>query len=76
MEGSPGKTRPADIAFNGPRPPLKSFTIECWKQKTPRGAICQSEGCRRFSGANSIASALGIRLGATPYEREDYNTHL
>lgn len=60
---APGKSSPADFAFYGPRPPLKSFTKEFIQKKTPMRA---SQGFRRFFGASSVASALGIRSGATP----------
>src|SRR5271163_1479177 len=56
------------IALTRPRPPLASFTNECRQRKTPLAEI-GSEGDCRFFGASSVASASGIRSGATPCGR-------
>ena len=65
-KGAPGKSSPADFAFTCPRPPLRSFTKECSNEKAPLKPLRQQRGLCRFFGANSVASALGIRSGATP----------
>ena len=65
-KGAPGKSSPADFAFTCPRPPLRSFTKEYSNKKAPLKPLRQQRGLCRFFGANSVASALGIRSGATP----------
>ena len=65
-KGAPGKSGPAVIALTCPRPPLRRFTKECSKVKSPQVPSLEQRGFCRFSGANPIASALGIRSGATP----------
>ena len=65
---APGKIRPAVFAFLSPRPPLESSTtlMRPVKVKNPR-----AEGGSRVlevpisHGASPVASALGIRSGAT-----------
>ena len=65
-KGAPGKSSPADFAFTCPRPPLRSFTKEYSNKKAPLKPLRRQRGLCRFFGANSVASALGIRSGATP----------
>ena len=69
QKGRPGKNSPAVFAFYSPRPPLRSFTKESAQRKTPVRALTRSQGFSRFFGASSVASALGIRLDATPCGR-------
>jgi len=83
-QGAPGKPRPAVIAFDCPRPRLlRDFTKErlgFFSQKTKpsdgnlivttRGLVADA-----FFGASPVvASALGVRLGATPRGHLDSNT--
>ena len=62
----------AVVAFECPRPPLRDFTIEMGEKEAqsrePSGADESAGGFRSadFSGASPVASALGIRSGATP----------
>src|SRR5215831_12797463 len=72
---APGKSGRAIVAFYGPRPPLGSFTKEnaaffvfiYLKDKPSHARSRTWEGYEAdFFGANSVASALGIRSGATP----------
>ena len=66
----------AVVALECPRPPLRNFTIEMGRglladnnqSKEPSGADEGAGGFRSadFSGASPVASALGIRSGATP----------
>jgi hypothetical protein len=73
-KGKPGKSGPASSRFLSPRPPLRDFTIEIGKVKvlTPNAKPSASHGfadrglSADFSGASPVASAWGIRLGATP----------
>jgi hypothetical protein len=63
--GAPGKSSPAIFAFIYPRPPLRGFTIpDRPKAKPPRSL--EGSALPISNGASPIASALGIRLGATP----------
>ena len=64
----------AVFAFECPRPPLRDFTIEMGEAAQSRkpsgadesaGGFCSAD----FSGASPVASALGIRSGATPRGR-------
>ena len=65
-KGAPGKNSPAVFAFSCPRPPLRSFTQECGNEKAHLKPLRKQKGLCRFFGASSVASALGIRSGATP----------
>src|SRR5487761_197649 len=78
------RAKPArrSFAFNRPRPPLLGdFTKESRRGKTKNKTLCRrlrhrSEGllADAFFGASPVvASALGIRLGATPRGRFDSN---
>jgi transposase len=64
------RAKPArrSLALNCPRPPLGGSTKECAETKTPPKRFA-SEGSCRFFGASPVASALGIRSGATPRGR-------
>jgi hypothetical protein len=57
-----------------PRPPLGGFTTLMQQNKNPQGA---PEGLRLpiSNGASPVASALGIRLGATPCGHPHPNIH-
>jgi hypothetical protein len=64
-KGAPGKPSPADLAFTHPRPPLGSFTTRMIQKQNPRVVLegsCDADPSRSLP----VASALGIRLGATP----------
>jgi len=82
-KGKPGKSGPASSRFLSPRPPLRNFTIEIGKVKvqTSNTKPSASDGFATrglsadFSGASPVASALGIRLGATPRGLIHPNTH-
>jgi hypothetical protein len=75
-KGKPGKSGPASPRFLSPRPPLRDFTIEIGKLKVKVQTIHAKPSASDsfagrgwsadFSGASPVASALGIRLGATP----------
>ncbi len=65
QERKPGKTGPAVFAFIYPRPPLKGFTIQMHQKQNPRDHSRVLLLPIR-NGASPIASALGIRSGATP----------
>ena len=64
-KGTPGINRPANLAFTGPRPPLGSSSTRMNQKQNPRDLL---EGFTLpiRHGANPVASALGIRSGATP----------
>ena len=65
--GRPGKTGPAIFAFTSPRPSLRSSTKLMGGKTTPSDP--QTRGCCLSAdhfGASPVASALGIRSGATP----------
>jgi len=69
--GAPGKDSPSVVALMNPRPQLKSFTTlrsiaNPPKSKTPE--VLEGFALPISNGASPIASALGIRLGATPCE--------
>ena len=71
--GAPGKNRPSIVAFINLRPQLQSITtLISIKQNRRRkqNPRAQSRVCALpiSNGASPIASALGIRLGATPRE--------
>ena len=72
QKGAPGKSSPADVAFINPRPQLKSLTTLISIKQNPQKQ--NPRACSRVfalpisNGASPIASALGIRLGATPSE--------
>jgi hypothetical protein len=87
QQGTPGKTGPAIFAFYSPRPPLlRGSTKESMRSKLkPSQKPKPSEGDRvttlrgsvadAFFGASPVvASALGIRLGATPRGRHQRTT--
>src|SRR5205807_395311 len=61
------------LALHRPRPPLGGSTKECRQTKNPPRRI-RSEGLSRFFGASPVASASGIRSGATPCGRPQPNT--
>jgi len=70
---APRKNRPSVVAFINPRPQLQSITTLISIQQTPRKKQNPRGHSRVFAlpisnGASPIASALGIRLGATPRE--------
>ena len=77
-QGRPGKSGPANLAFLCPRPPLGSSPkkmadwqagVAVYSDPTRRRPPSLfGDGGRRadFSGANSVASALGIRHGRDP----------
>ena len=64
----------ADVAFECPRPPLQDLTKEIVadeaKSENPPTPVKVLEGSSKsadFFGASPVASALGIRPGATPF---------
>jgi len=80
------RAKPArrSLAFYSPRPPLlrdstKESMIFCLKPKPSEGdfiaAIRGSVADAFFGASPVVASALGIRLGATPRGRNYTNTH-
>ena len=75
QKGAPGKSSPSVVALINPRPQLKSLTTLISIKQNPRS------NSRVFAlpisnGASPIASALGIRLGATPREHIHLNNQL
>jgi len=77
--GAPGKNSPAIVAFINPRPQLQSITtLISIKQSPPENAkpprSVEGFALPISNGASPIASALGIRLGATPREQIHPNT--
>ena len=75
QKGAPGKSSPSVVAFINPRPQLQSITTLISIKQNPR------RNSRVFAlpisnGASPIASALGIRLGATPREHIHPNSQL
>ena len=80
-KGAPGKDSPSVAAFINPRPQLKSLTTLISIQQTSRKSKTPEGHSRVFAlpisnGASPIASALGIRLGATPCEHIHPNSQL
>ena len=70
---APGKNSPSVVAFINPRPQLQSITTPISIKQTPRKSKTPEVNRGFFAlpisnGASPIASALGIRLGATPRE--------
>jgi hypothetical protein len=81
QKGAPGKNRPSVVAFINPRPQLKSITTPISIKQNPRKKQNPRGHSRVFAlpisnGASPIASALGIRLGATPREHIHPNSQL
>jgi hypothetical protein len=73
--GAPGQNRPAVFAFTGPKPPLgRLHQNDRNTAKDPRG-FSPSRVSTDHSGASSVASAWGIRWGATPRGHNHTNTH-
>src|ERR1017187_5288092 len=75
QKGAPGKSSPSVVALINPRPQLKSLTTLISIKQNPRS------NSRVFAlpisnGASPIASALGIRSGATPREHTHPNRQL
>jgi hypothetical protein len=79
--GATGKNGPSVAAFINPRPQLKSLTTlisinqTLRKKQNPRGHS-RVFALPISNGASPIASALGIRLGATPREHIHTNRQL
>jgi hypothetical protein len=76
---APGKDSPSVVAFINPRPQLQSITTLISINKNPRKKQNPRGHSRVFAlpisnGASPIASALGIRLGATPREHLHLNS--
>src|SRR4051812_8847234 len=69
------KHRPAVFAFTCPKPPLgRLHQNDLRKAKDPYSSQA-ARVSTDHSGASPVASALGIRLGATPGGRNYTNTH-
>jgi hypothetical protein len=64
--GKPGKSSPAMIRVYLPKASARKLHQRMRQIETPSGSLSQSEGVCRFFGASPVASALGIRSGATP----------
>ena len=72
-KGTSGKSSPSVVAFMNPRPQLQSITTLISIKQNPRKKQNPRGHSRVFAlpisnGASPIATALGIRLGATPRE--------
>ena len=81
QKGATGKNSPSVAAFINPRPQLKSLTTLISIKQTLRKKQNPRGHSRVFAlpisnGASPIASALGIRLGATPGEHIHTNSQL
>ena len=80
--GAPGKSSPSVVAFYKPKASAPKHHHPDIYKTTPKQKSKTPGGIRGFSllpisnGASSIASALGIRLGATPRERTHLNSQL
>jgi hypothetical protein len=74
QKGTPGKNSPSVVALINPRPQLQNITTlisirqNPRKKQNPRGHSRVFASLPISNGASPIASALGIRLGATPRE--------
>ena len=73
---APGKDSPSVVAFINPRPQLQSITTLISIKQNPRGHSRVFASLPISNGASPIASALGIRLGATPREHIHPNSQL
>jgi hypothetical protein len=81
QKGAPGKDSPSVVALINPRPQLQSITTLISIKQNPRKKQNPRGHSRVFAlpisnGASPIASALGIRLGATPREHIHPNSQL
>ena len=65
-KGKPGRPRPAIFRVYSPKASARKLHQRIRETKNPSTELTAPRGVRRFSGASSVASALGIRLGATP----------
>lgn len=63
---SAGQNRPGDLRVLLPKASAPKFHQRIRQRKSPPAPLRAWRAFRRFSGANSVASALGIRSGATP----------
>src|SRR4051812_43067010 len=65
-KGKPGQTRPAISRVYSPKTSARKLHQRMREVKNPSTERSAPRGVCRFSGASPVASALGIRSGATP----------
>jgi hypothetical protein len=70
-----GQKRPGIFAFTDPRPPLWNFTTLMSQNQEPSSREARGFLVCRSVTEPSVASALDIRLGATPRGRIQLNMH-